>query len=211
MARLDALGWDIVRRPTGGKAILHTDELTYSATAMKDDPRVAGGVIESYRRLSRGLIEGLQVLGLVSEADRQAAGAHKGQGPVCFEVPSHYEITVNGQKLIGSAQVRKRGGVLQHGTLPLVGDLGRICDALAFEDEAAREAAKVRVRERAITLDAALGEHVSWADVAEALAEGFARALDVELVPGALSDVELAQAAEIREKKYGGLAWTQRR
>ncbi len=58
--------------------------------------------------------------------------------PVCFEVPSTYEITVDGKKLIGSAQARKKEGVLQHGSLPLSGDLTRICQALDFENEAAR-------------------------------------------------------------------------
>ena len=77
--------------------------------------------------------------------------------PVCFEVPSTYEITVNGKKLIGSAQARKKEGVLQHGSLPLTGDLTRICQALVFENEAARENASKRLLERATTVESALG------------------------------------------------------
>lgn len=210
-ARLDALGWGLVRRPTGGKAILHTDELTYSVTTPKASPLVAGGVIESYRRFSQGLAEGLQALGLRIRADQADPDATKQAGPVCFEVPSHYEITAGGRKLVGSAQVRKRGGVLQHGTLPLTGDLSRICEGLAFEDEAARAAAKPRVLARAITLEDALGRAVGWKEAAEALAAGFASALGVELAIGSLTGGERARAEELRVEKYGTEEWTQRR
>src|SRR5205085_12426413 len=144
-ARLAQFGYDLVRRPTGGRAILHTDELTYSIVAPMDEPRVRGGVMESYQKLSAGLMRGLVILGLNVRADKQhdpaAAGAAK--GPVCFEVPSNYEITAGAagqtRKLLGSAQVRKRGVVLQHGTLPLYGDIGRICDALVFDTGQERE------------------------------------------------------------------------
>src|SRR5512137_2566024 len=90
-----AAGVDIVRRPTGGRAILHTDELTYSVTAPEAEPRVAGGIVESYRRLSEGLLEGLRLLGVPGieahhpEAERQRTS----ENPVCFQVPSTYEIT----------------------------------------------------------------------------------------------------------------------
>ncbi len=210
-ARLDARGWDLVRRPTGGKAILHTDELTYSIAAPKDDPHVAGSIIDSYRRLSEGLAAGLRVLGLCPEADPADRADTRDHGPVCFEVPSHYEITAGGKKLIGSAQVRKYGGVLQHGTLPLVGDLARICDVLAFETPEARDVAKDRVRARALTLEEALGRAVMWESAAEALAQGFMEAFGLAWQQEALGEAEQAQAARIREEKYASGVWTERR
>ncbi|MEP7357949.1 MAG: lipoate--protein ligase family protein, partial [Anaerolineales bacterium] len=142
LARLAQLGYGLVRRATGGRAILHTDELTYSVIAPQDEPRVRGGVMESYQQLSAGLMRGLALLGLNVRADKQydPAAADAAKGPVCFEVPSNYEITagLGGQprKLLGSAQVRKRGVVLQHGTLPLHGDISRIVDTLAFDTDA---------------------------------------------------------------------------
>ena len=160
--RLAHRGWGLVRRPTGGRAILHTDELTYSVTAPMEEPRVVGSVVESYRRLSQGLLSGLQRLGLSARADPKdpATTTRAPDGtpivnPVCFEVPSDYEITADGRKLLGSAQVRKRGVVLQHGTLPLWGDITRILDGLAYAD-AERETLRARVRSRAATL-AAIG------------------------------------------------------
>jgi len=140
---LSANGWDVVRRPTGGRAILHIDELTYSVIAPESEPRVKGGVLESYLRLSRALMRSLQILRLKPQAKEKETSKHKDKpNPVCFEVPSNYEITVNGKKLIGSAQARRKEGVLQHGALPLFGDLSRVITALRFPDQAAQERAK---------------------------------------------------------------------
>jgi lipoate-protein ligase A len=176
-----ALGWDLVRRPTGGKAILHTDELTYSVVGRADDPRLEGGVLASYRRLSAGLLRGLGSLGL-APPDLQLSGeAATGDpdNPVCFEVPSPYELTWRGRKLCGSAQLRRRGGVLQHGSLPLTGDLGRICAGLELPD---REQARRSVRDRAVTLEQALGRPIGWEEAAAALAQGFRATFGLEWI-----------------------------
>jgi lipoate-protein ligase A len=207
--RLHERGWDVVRRPTGGKAILHTDELTYSVITPQTDPRVAGGIVESYRRLSEGLTRGLTHLGLISQSDKKADNSNRAdnkENPVCFEVPSNYEITVIGKKLVGSAQARKQGVVLQHGTLPLTGDLRRICDALAFDNEEAREEAKERVIARAITLGDALGQTVTWQAAANAMKHGFREALNLQFSTGELSEAEWQKARELRETRYLQLA-----
>ncbi|MCC7361353.1 MAG: lipoate--protein ligase family protein [Anaerolineales bacterium] len=215
-ARLAARGWGLVRRPTGGRAILHTDELTYSVIAPMDEPRVVGGVIESYQRLSAGLTQGLQRLGLSARADQQYSAAEQGpaKGPVCFEVPSNYEITVglgeHPRKLLGSAQVRRHGVVLQHGTLPLGGDITRIVEALAFADEAARRTAAARVAQRAATLGEVLGREVTWGEAAAAMAAGFSAALNLTLVPGPLTPAEAAAAEQLYTEKYSTTAWNER-
>ncbi len=213
-ARLRAQGWTLVRRPTGGRAILHTDELTYSVVAPGAEPRVHGGVLESYRRLSLGLLTGLHRLGVPAVAE---ADPPKPEGmsdlefqAICFEVPSHYEITAGGRKLLGSAQMRRRRTVLQHGSLPLYGDLARICDGLRFDSEEVREAARQRVRARATTVAenlAGLGQGVTWAEAADAVAAGFTEALDIQLVAGELSAEETAAAAELCRGKYATDTW----
>ena len=102
-------GWDMVRRPTGGKAILHGDELTYSLSLPLDHSLAGGDVVESYRRISVGLLRGLECLDVEAAAEHQGAGLRRlDAGPVCFEIPSHYEISVGGRKLIGSAQLRRK-------------------------------------------------------------------------------------------------------
>ena len=135
IARLESHGWEVVRRVTGGRAILHTDELTYSVTGPADEPNLAGTVLESYNRLAGALLAAVQDLSLPVEMKEGKAESNGETNPVCFEVPSTYEITVDGKKLIGSAQARRKEGVLQHGSLPLTGDLTRICQALVFPDE----------------------------------------------------------------------------
>jgi lipoate-protein ligase A len=93
MTRLKQRGWEIVRRATGGRAILHTDELTYSVTAPTDEPRVAGTVLESYNRFAGALFAAVQDLNLSVEMKEHDKPASQNLNPVCFEVPSTYEIT----------------------------------------------------------------------------------------------------------------------
>jgi lipoate-protein ligase A len=209
-ARVDSLGWRVVRRPTGGKAILHTDELTYSVVVPLTDPLAAGDIVESYRRISTALQAALTTLGAQTQADPQQVGV-KSTGPVCFEVPSHYEITVDGRKLIGSAQLRRQGVLLQHGTLPLTGDLGRICDALHYADETARFQARQDVLKRAFTLEDALGLPVSWEAAAQAVVGAFTKTFSLAFIPQTLSAQEWEMAQRTSAEKYGMSFWTLRR
>lgn len=207
--RLRAYGWGVVRRSTGGKAILHTDELTYSLVLPLRDPLAEGGIVESYRRISGALLGGLALLGIQTHADRRANGAAI-NGPICFEVPSHYEIvTMDGRKLIGSAQRRRERVLLQHGTLPLYGDVGRIVDALAYENAIAREEARGQVRARAATLADALGKALAWETVAEVMSRAFAEHLAVDWLPPVSPDE--GRVAQLIREKYAADAWTWRR
>ena len=204
---VQAAGFDLVRRPTGGRAILHVDELTYSVVAPQREPRVTGGIVESYRRLSAGLVHGLERLGIAGlVADRRAPPSLTGRGGtgVCFEVPSDYEITAGGRKLVGSAQMRAQSVVLQHGAVPLHGDIARICPLLTSRPD------PTRVRARATTVEEALGRPVTWDEAAEALAAGFAEALNLRLEPGTLTTEERAWAEELRAEKYATDEWTGR-
>lgn len=201
-----ARGYHIVRRPTGGRAILHTDELTYSVTAPEDEPRVAGGIVDSYRHLSEGLLAGLRGLGVPGlEAHHPDAVNRRAEAnPVCFQTPSTYEITVGDKKLVGSAQVRREGVVLQHGALPLTGDMARICAVLSQRPDPAR------VRARAATVADVLGRPVLFDEAVEAMMRGFALALNVEFVPGELLPQERAWAGELRRERYATDAWNRR-
>jgi lipoyl(octanoyl) transferase len=202
-------GVDVVRRPTGGRAILHTDELTYSVTLLQSDPRATGDVVGSYRRLSEGLLAGLRGLGVKAI---QAVGQRKQAvdlTAICFETPSDYEITAGGRKLVGSAQWRARGAVLQHGSLPLHGDLTRIVTYLAPAG-AEREAQRHWLRLRATTLEEALGQCLPFSQGAQALADGFAQALNLTLVRGGLTAYERSLTAELRSSRYAAADWTAR-
>ena len=209
-ARLKAHGWEVVRRVTGGRAILHTDELTYSVCAPPDEPRLQGSILESYQRLARALVVAVRELGLQVEMEEHAAAAGRDQGPVCFEVPSAYEIVVAGKKLIGSAQARKKDGVLQHGTLPLHGDLSRITEVLVFQDEPARSRAAHNLLERATTVQAVTGRIIPWETAAQAFVNAFESQLGLTFERGELSAAERTHALELVENKYDHPDWTER-
>lgn len=211
LARCAARGYDVVRRPTGGRAILHTDELTYSVVARPDHPIMAGMVMDAYLRLSHGLVAGLRLLGIPAE---EAPGTNRA-GPevsaACFEVPSAYEIVAGGRKLLGSAQSRRSNYVLQHGSLPLTGDLTRLVDCLAFPDEAQREMLRRTLAARAMTAGEAAGRPIPYAEAVAAMIAGFRDALELELVPGDLTEAERGWAAELVRDKYGHPDWTAHR
>jgi len=208
-ARLAARGWHIVRRMTGGRAILHTDELTYSVALPLAHSLIEGTIVDSYRRISGALLNALQHIGIDPHADKRESPA-KSVGPVCFEVPSDYEITASGKKLVGSAQVRKAEMALQHGSLPLCGDVSRICDALVFPTDEARETARERVLRRATTLYEALGRVITWEQAAQAVRDAFAATFALAFAESSLSPVEAQRAEELRETRYARDSWTRK-
>jgi len=209
-ARLHERGWEVVRRATGGRAILHTDELTYSVIGSAEEPLLAGGVLESYNRIAQALLLAVKKLELPVEMKAGKTNDQATPNPVCFEVPSTYEITVGGKKLIGSAQARKKEGVLQHGSLPLTGDLTRICQALVFEDETARTDASKRLLTRATTVEAALGRAVSWQTATQAFIHAFEAQLGLCFEKGDLAESEARRAEELVREKYAHPSWTER-
>lgn len=204
-------GWHVVRRPTGGRAILHIDELTYAVIAPETEQRVRGGVLESYLRLSAALMDALKRLGLSPQANEKSPQKSTGQpNPVCFETPSNYEITVNGKKLIGSAQARRGKGFLQHGTLPLQGDLTRIISTLTFEDPIDKENAKKRLLERATTVQSELGSTLTWDEASAAFQQAFSEVLKISFTPGELTAEEENRVRRLVAEKYGHDSWTKR-
>jgi len=207
MERVQQLGYGVVRRATGGRAILHIDELTYSISGTANDAGLGGAVLDSYNQLSSGLMLGLQRLGI--DAVKAPAGNRAGAdaSPVCFEVPSAYEITAGGRKLLGSAQSRRSGYVLQHGSLPLTGDVARLVDVLAVEDESQRADLRRALAERATTLEMLMGRYVSFWEAATVLIDGLSSALGVDFTEGELSSGELALAAELEAEKYAEANW----
>jgi len=191
-------GVDVVRRLTGGRGVLHADEVTYSVV-VSESAFPGAGVAEVYRVLSGGLIAGLRRLGVDS---RLAPGqkAHRGpSGADCFAAAAQCDLVVAGRKICGSAQVRRHGVILQHGALPL-----------AWTDPAPfwREPGPPP---NATDLTQALGRRPSWDEVAEAMAAGFAEALGISLDPGTLTEQEHACADQLRREKYATDAWNLRR
>ncbi|MXY94550.1 MAG: lipoate--protein ligase family protein [Caldilineaceae bacterium SB0670_bin_27] len=214
-ARVAEQGYDLVRRATGGRAILHVDELTYSVAGPIAEPQMSGGVMDAYMRFSDALLSGLTSLGLSAENAGARARAGRDLSAACFEMPSAYEITAGGRKLMGSAQSRREGYVLQHGSLPLWGDVTRLVEVLSLTCDG-KERLRQQLRRQAITLSEALklppdAEQPDFLSVAAAMADGFASELDQVLEAGALSADELRRSAELIRVRYADPAWTRQR
>lgn len=208
----EQLGYSWTRRATGGKAILHTDELTYSLITTKDDPRIVGGILRSYSVLSHILLRGLHRLQVAAEqAEKRPQPRTKAdrQGPVCFDTPGKYEIVWQGKKLIGSAQLRRKNIVLQHGTLPLRGRLNRILAVLNMSEEEQAHQATV-LSQRATTLAEVMGRELSFEVVAQALQDSFAEELNLRLVEDPLTEHEIALSQQLHAERYANDEWNKR-
>ncbi|MEA2574343.1 MAG: lipoyl(octanoyl) transferase [Chloroflexia bacterium] len=224
-----ARGFGLVRRLTGGRAVLHQHELTYSVIARENDPRVSGGVVESYRKISAALVEGLQTLGAsvsLAAPDRallramsarrvltldEGYDAPEGSSAVCFDAASAYELTAGGKKLVGSAQARRGGALLQHGSILLDIDWDAWVSVFAYASEAGRRRAYTKLPERMTSLQHELGRTIAPEELLSALIPAFERQLHISLNPAALDHGEETVALKLAAEKYGSEAWTARR
>lgn len=179
-AALAARGIDVVRRPTGGRAVWHgppAEELTYAVVAPLGEPPLDAGLVEAYRRIHVALAAGLRALGAdVDLAPRARTRTRPDSRLACFAARVPHEIGAGGAKLLGSAQRRIRGALLQHGSLPLAGDQSPL--RAAWPDSLADGAAT--------TLAEAVGRTVGFEETAAALAAALAEGMNVRLLPGVL-------------------------
>lgn len=213
-----SLGIDVVRRLTGGRAILHDVEVTYSLVIPEDHPLVPRGITESYRIISEGLVRGLEILGLDARMTTPSRYGRRRQNeretissPACFDAPSWYEITIDGKKVVGSAQVRKCGALLQHGSIPLELDAEKLFTVLHFPNETMRERAKRVFLANATSVRDALRAPVSFLELSDALLAGLEETLPIRFVEGELTEEELKTAEHLVETRYGTPEWNQRR
>lgn len=209
LTALSQKGWELVRRPTGGKAILHADEITYSVTAPQDDPIVNGTVVESYQRLSQALLTALKILGISADAKpKNPSNLKRPANPICFESPSDFEITSSGKKIIGSAQARRLQGVLQHGSIPLFGDITRIVSVLNYSSIDELEKSRNELSQKACTLFDIHQMRFNWFTAANAIVEGFSEVFNITFTPEPVSDKEIEKAHQLVETKYNHESWT---
>jgi lipoyl(octanoyl) transferase len=204
-----ALGVDVVRRPTGGRAILHDRELTYSvalpASLLGDD----SGVLPSYYLLSLALQDGLLHLGVPTTlAPESAASGLPAHGPICFDRPSAHEILLQGRKLVGSAQMRRGGGILQHGSILIEPRIDTLKACLRVPHDSARSIDDGSERlEDGVAGLAEVGVTQPWR-IAVAIGDAFAARFGVSLVQAPLQPDEFAAARALARSKYQSAAWT---
>jgi len=184
-SRLERLGVSVVRRPTGGRAIYHVDELTYAITGPLALFADGSSVMATYKALSASILYGLKEhLGVEARLARGKPTARPdGRSSVaCFQSPAACDAVAAGRKVVGSAQVRRGGAFLQHGSIPLVPREERERAVLLGAGAGRIEALG--------SLEEVLGRPVGWDEAAAALRRGFEELAGVELVRGELSGRE---------------------
>lgn len=199
LGRIRERGLGVVRRPTGGRAILHHREITYSVTGPVDD---AGDLRTSYQRINRLLLAGLNTIGVgaeVASSDRRAVAP--GMAP-CFDEPSAGELTVDGRKLAGSAQWRSEGALLQHGSILVEDDQSALAE-LAIGGQ--------RPVPAPATLASALGSAPEPGRVADALFEAVRTLEDPAASPLDPNESSLRARASALVVRYLDDEWTWRR
>ncbi len=194
-------GVDVVRRPTGGKLVLHHREVTYSVVS--DEIGAFGATLsESYRLISRALMNGLEKMGLEPALARSTPPSYiKSQMP-CFSQPARDEVEIGGKKIVGSAQKRVGPKFLQHGSIPLE------------EEEALLKSISPRGRDlelRLTSLSRTLGRRVDFDWAVERLVIGMAEFFGIHFRPRSFSAEETAAILKIQAERYENEAWTLRR
>ncbi|MDQ3856333.1 MAG: lipoate--protein ligase family protein [Chloroflexota bacterium] len=197
-----------VRRPTGGRALYHGPELTYSLIAPVSEPLVSGTVLESYRKIAEPLLVGLRLLGVQVTLAPPRAAARGPSDPSCFNTASAYELTWRGRKLVGSAQYRHHHVLLQHGSILLDDPSERLVEGLEFAGEAERQAALEVGRARLATMQEALGRTIQPREVAGAVAQSFAECWALDPQPSGLTQPEEDQARGLEREQYSSLQWS---
>lgn len=197
LEQLRARGIEVVRRPTGGRAVLHDRELTYAVVlpaGQFSSPRAA------YAAINRGLVDGLRRLGVPARLQpRMGTRAPTPSLVPCFNDPTEGEVVAAGRKLLGSAQRRDRGVLLQHGSLPLQGDAAAAVRELVLPLAATPTRSTLPAAEEAapVPLAALRNPLPSWTELTDALAAGVSGALGAALEPGDLAPAEARRAAAL--------------
>jgi len=218
------MGIDIVRRPTGGKAVLHDKELTYSFVIRESHPLVNDSILETYKKISGGMIRGLSCLGIKAELvplgeklknetllnkEEKSEIRYSDIKSICFSVPSQYEVQIEGKKIVGSAQVRKREIVLQHGSLLIELEKDKLFSVFNFPSAQIRE--RLKTRFKATSLEDILKRKINFSELSEILPRGFEEEFGVRLIEGKLTEQEEKISKELLENKYSTYEWNYER
>jgi len=209
----------VVRRITGGRAVLHEDEITYSVCASADDFHHLGdNTIQTYQKLSLALLESLHVLGIDGEWVKPSTGKksppfHQIFSKPCFVSNSRYEITVEGKKLIGSAQRRfsyrsdqeGKDSFIQHGSI-LTGK-GKNSLAELLPEESSVERVKQNLEEKSTNIEKILKRRVGPEEIISALKKGFEKVFDSRMEDSAVSEEEIKVAQNLKKEKYLSERW----
>jgi lipoate-protein ligase A len=205
-----------VRRPTGGRGVLHEHELTYSVIVSEEHPQMPRSVTEAYRVISEGILKGFQQLGLdayfaVPNTAQERDALKNPRSAVCFDAPSWYELVVEGRKVAGSAQTRQKGVILQHGSILLDLDEEKLFSLFNYPNERVKERMKKAFTDKAVAINAISPRSITLEEAKKAFYKGFVEGLNIELEPYLLTAEELAYVDKLAKERYESDEWNYKR
>jgi lipoate-protein ligase A len=196
-------GIDVVRRPTGGRAVLHQDELTYSICAsIENFPELGSSVSQTYQQISLAFLQVLKILGIKGEWVKKVSQQKKEKiSEPCFVSSSRYEINIDNKKLIGSAQRRFGKVFLQHGSIPLKRNKISLAYFLPQKGEGVDRMEKSLTR-HSTSIQELLNQEIEIHNIIGAVKLGFKKYFKIELVEQNLTDKELDRIGKLIQEKY---------
>ncbi|MDQ0213845.1 lipoate-protein ligase A [Oikeobacillus pervagus] len=205
-----------VRRPTGGRGVLHEHELTYSVIVTEEHPKMPSSVTEAYRVISAGILKGFHHLGLdayfaVPHTDEEKSKLKNPRSSVCFDAPSWYELVVEGRKVAGSAQTRQKGIILQHGSILLDLDEEKLFSLFKYRNERVKERMQKALKSKAVAINDLSPTRVTIDMARNAFKQGFEEGLGIELKPYELTADQLAYVNDLAKRRYKSTEWNFKR
>jgi len=212
MEAVKSLNLGFVRRPTGGRGVLHEHELTYSVIVTEQHEKMPASVTEAYRVISSGILEGFKNLGLdayfaVPKTQEEKEALKNPRSSVCFDAPSWYELVVEGRKVAGSAQTRQKGVILQHGSILLDLDEDKLFSLFKYPNDRVKERMQKAFKNKAVAINDISCEKVTFERAKEAFKKGFELGLNIELKKYELTDEQLQFVHSIAKNRYESDEW----
>jgi len=203
----------VVRRPTGGRAVLHWQEVTFCLTI----PTMRRSLWDIFKTVHEGIGCGLNLIGIPAkvlpvERDKEDfSGAARSRASSCFASPSKYELMLNDKKIAGSAQRKYGEFMLIHGSIPILPNYKSLFGVLEFPDEDLRNRAYKKALRKMTTLYDEMGKRYTFKELANAITEGFKTKWNCSMYEDEFSNYELELMNKLEVEKYGARNWLERK
>ncbi len=211
LERINAKGFGLIRRPTGGRLVLHKNEITYAVIAPLSD-HLAGSIIDVYAEISLALAEGLRMMGINVQFEKGSLTSQEQRevSNPCFSSSSKYELTYQRKKIVGSAQLRRNNVFLQHGSILLEKNQEEVADLLPGLTDEQRKKLGQYLQKKTISINEIRDMPIAFSEAVTYLITGFKSiwTMDSFYEVNHLNNLEIKEVNELITKKYGQEHWT---